>query len=121
MPAAARPRAALRHERGQAAVELVAAVPLVLLAGLIAWQLVLAGHAAWMSAQAARAAARAEAVGADPGAAARSALPRTLERGLRVERPERGRVRVRVRVPLVVRGVRSPVTVAATAALGAPR
>lgn len=107
----------LAAERGQASVELVAAVPLVLVVGLALWQAVLAGHALWMCANAARVAARADVVGKDPGKAARSALPRTLERGLEVGR--RGsRVRVAVRVPLVVRPSRSPITVAASATLG---
>ena len=66
-------------ERGQASVELVAALPLVLLAGLLAWQLALAGHTAWECAHAARAAARADAVGRSAEAAARSAVPRSLE------------------------------------------
>ena len=62
-------------ERGQASVELVAAVPLVLAVGAIAWQLALAGHTAWMTSHAARAGARADAVGADARRRPRSALP----------------------------------------------
>ena len=106
-------------EAGQASVETVAIVPLVLLAALLAWQLVLAGHTLWLCANAARAAARAELVGESPRRAARSALPRSLERGLPVERRGGGRVRVRLRVPLLLRAWRSPVRVAATASLGA--
>jgi len=68
-------------ERGQASVELVAALPLVLVAGALAWQLALAGHALWLCAHAARAAARADSVGRSARAAARSALPGSLERG----------------------------------------
>jgi hypothetical protein len=89
-------------ERGQASVELIGALPLVLLAALVAWQLALAGHALWLCAQAARVAARAEAVGRDPNAAARSALPRRLERGLVVRRRRSGGVEVELRVPLVL-------------------
>jgi len=99
-------------------VELLGALPLVLLAGLVAWQLVLAGHALWLSAQAARVAARAEAVGESPAAAARSALPRSLERSLRVVRRREGGVTVRVRVPLVVRRWRAPVSVSASSSFG---
>ena len=105
-------------ERGQASVELVAALPLVLLAGLLAWQLALAGHTAWECAHAARAAARADAVGRSAEAAARSAVPRSLERGLSVRRLREGGVRVSLRVPLLVRAWRGPVTVAATSSLG---
>ncbi len=62
-------------------MELVAAVPAVLLIGLALWQAVLAGHAMWMCANAARVAARADVVDRDVRKAALSALPRTLERG----------------------------------------
>jgi pilus assembly protein CpaE len=106
------------NERGQASVELVAVLPFVVLAGLICWQLALAGHVAWMSAHAARAAARAEVVGEDPGAAARSALPNGLERGLEVRRTGSGGVRVSVAVPLLLHRWRTPLTVSASARLG---
>lgn len=108
-------------QQGQASVELVAAVPAVIILALIAWQLALAGHAAWMCANAARAAARADTVGRSPRAAARSALPRTLERGLEVVREKRGGVRVRVRVPLVLSHRGSPVRVSARTSLGRKR
>jgi len=110
----------LRSQSGQASVELVAAVPFALLAGLIAWQLVLTGHTAWLCANAARVAARAEAVGRDPGRAARSALPRALERGLSVSRSKSGGVRVSVRVPIVLRRWRAPVSIGAGSSLGGP-
>jgi Flp pilus assembly protein TadG len=94
-------------EDGQAAVELVALLPViaVLLAGV--WQATLAGHAVWAANAAARAAARAHAVGADPRAAARSHLPRSLERGLRVTAERGGDVRVTVRIPALP-GLPSP-------------
>ncbi|HEX8051591.1 MAG TPA: TadE/TadG family type IV pilus assembly protein [Thermoleophilaceae bacterium] len=104
-------------ERGQASAELVAVLPLVVLVAAIGWQLALAGYSAWMCANAARVAARAEAVGGDREQAARSALPRSLERGLRVERTAAGAVRVELRVPLILRHWRSPVAVSASAAL----
>jgi len=112
-----RPHRRVLSEAGQASVELVAALPVVLFVGLGLWQAALAGHAAWLCANAARVAARADVVGKDPAAAARSALPRSLERGLEVGR--RGaRVRVAVRVPLVLRAGRSPLSVAASSSLG---
>lgn len=112
----------LRHsQRGQASVELLGAVPLVLLAGLVAWQLVLAGHTLWLSAQAARTAARAEAVGKDPSRAARSALPDSLERGLRVSRRRGGGVTVKVRMPLVVRRFGGRAVVSASSSFGGSR
>ena len=111
----------IRSESGQASVEAVAVVPAVILAALIGWQLVLAGHTLWLCAGAARAAARAEVVGLSPGRAARSALPKPFERGLSVERSRGGRVRVEVRVPILLHAWQSPVRVAAVAALGDER
>src|SRR5436190_16744919 len=104
-------------ECGQASVELLGAVPAVLLVGLLVWQLAVAGQAAWLCANAARAAARAEAVGRNGPAAARSALPRSLERGLKVDSAAGGAVRVRMRIPLLIRAWQSPISVAATARL----
>lgn len=96
---------------------MVAILPLVVLVGAIGWQLALAGHSLWLCAQAARSAARAETVGADPEAAARSALPGSLERGLRVQRTPSGAVRVELRVPMIARRWQSPVAVSAAAEL----
>jgi hypothetical protein len=107
-----------RGQAGQASVELVAMLPVVLLVGAIAWQLALAGHTAWLTAHAARAAARADAVGRSPGEAARSALPRSLGDELEVERLERGGVRVSVQVPLLLPRWDAPVQVAAASSLG---
>jgi pilus assembly protein CpaE len=104
-----------REESGQASVETVAMLPLVLLAAAVAWQLVLSGHTLWLTAGAARAAARAELVGESPERAARSALPRSLERDKRVAG---GAVRVKLRLPLVLRTWRSPIEIAATSSLG---
>ena len=98
-------------------MELVAVVPFVLLCAAVAWQLALAGQTAWLCANAARVAARADAVGRDARAAARSALPDPLRRGLVVTRARGGAVRVRVRMPLLLRSWRSPLTVSATAGL----
>jgi hypothetical protein len=107
-------------QSGQASVELIGVLPFVVLVTAIGWQLVLAGQAAWMSANAARAGARAQTVGRDPEAAARSALPRAMRRGLEVERKKGGAVRVRLRVPLILGRGPGPVRVGATAALPQP-
>jgi hypothetical protein len=107
-------------ERGQATVELVAMLPVVLLVGAFAWQLALAGQAAWLTANAARAAARADTVGRSATEAARSALPRSLERELEVERVKRGAIRVSVEVPLLLRRWGTPLHVAAVSSLGGP-
>jgi Flp pilus assembly protein TadG len=107
-------------QTGQAAVELVAVLPVLaaLLAGL--WQVTLVGHASWSAAAAARAAARAHALGSDPRAAARAHLPSRLERGLRVREASGGKVTVSVRVPSVVGGT-SMGRVSATTAFAAQR
>ena len=107
----------LRDEVGQAAAELIGTVPFVLLGGLVAWQLALAGQTLWLCANAARVAARAEAVGRDARAAARSALPSTLEKGLRITSSGAGAVRVQLRMPFLVRSWLTPLHVAASAGL----
>jgi hypothetical protein len=103
---------------GQASVEMLAALPFVLVAGAIAWQLALAGWTTWMSAHAARVAARADAVGRAVEPAARSALPSPLRAGLQVERRREGGVEVRVRVPLLLGGLHGPVSITAVSSLG---
>jgi TadE-like protein len=90
-------------ERGQASAELVAVIPALLLAVLVAAQLGLVGWAMWSAGSAARAGARAAHVGGDTEAAARSALPSPLRRGARVT--EEDEVGVRVRVPALLPGV----------------
>src|SRR5215211_2684027 len=113
----------MRAQRGQAAVELVAVLPVVLalLGGL--WQAALFGHAAWAVAAAARAAARASAVGADAGAAARAHLPARLERGLRVREVAGGggEVRVTVVVPSVLGAAVRPGRMSASASFAPQR
>ncbi|MGZ6709334.1 MAG: pilus assembly protein [Solirubrobacteraceae bacterium] len=79
----------------------MALLPLVVLVAALLWQAAVAGQALWLSGAAARAAARAAAVGADPEAAARATLPARLESGLRV-RAAAGGVGVAVRVPSVL-------------------
>jgi pilus assembly protein CpaE len=103
-------------ERGQASIEFLGVLPAALLVILASWQLALAGQALWLSGNAARVAARAQAVGRDPVDAARSALPSYLRRGLVVQ-GEGERVSVRVAVPLLFDRWRSPLGVRATAAL----
>lgn len=87
---------------GQASVELVSLVPLIALALAALAQVVALGHTAWAASQAASAAARAAAVEGDVRAAARGALPRHLERGLRVVAHDGGEVEVRLRAPALI-------------------
>jgi hypothetical protein len=89
-----------RGEGGTASVELVAVVPFLLLAILVAAQLALAGQALWAAGVAARAGARAALVGGDAAAAARSALPPSMREGAEVE--DRDEVSVGVTVPRLI-------------------
>jgi hypothetical protein len=103
-------------EDGQASVELVALLPLLVGLALAAWQLLLAGQASAMAGTAARAGARAAAVGASPLDAARAALPQGWARRVELERSPAGALTIRVAVPSVVGGV-MPVRVSATVAV----
>jgi hypothetical protein len=87
---------------GQASVELVALLPLLAVLVLALWQLAVAGHAIWMVGGAARAAARARALGQDDARAARAVLPGRLRAGVQVVDGKDGGVSVRVGVPRVV-------------------
>jgi len=103
------------REDGTASVELVAAVPFLLLAFLAAVQIALAGQALWSASVAARAGARAALVGAEATAVARRALPPSLRARAEVEDGED--VSVRVAVPRLFPGL-PRVMVGARAELG---
>jgi hypothetical protein len=89
-------------ERGQATVELVAVLPLLAVVGFGVWQAAVAGQAIGLAGAAARAGARAEALGTDPLPAARGVLSPRLERGLRVRARSGGGVTVTVQIPSVL-------------------
>jgi hypothetical protein len=78
-------------------------VPFLLLAVLVAAQIVLAGQALWSAGVAARAGARAALVGTDATTAARRALPPSLRDGAEVRGG--GRVFVQVPVPRLFPGL----------------
>jgi hypothetical protein len=105
-----------REQRGQASVELVAVLPLLLVCALAVGQLVVAGYALWSAGTAARAGARAAHVGGDAEAAARSALPRPFRERARVS-ADRG-VSVSVQAPPLVPGL-PRIPIRASAELGA--
>jgi hypothetical protein len=69
---------------GQASVELLAGLPALLLAGLIGFQLLLAGYSLSLADGAAEAGALAAAAGEDPNDAAREALPGWAEERVEV-------------------------------------
>lgn len=100
-----------KSERGQAAVELLGALPLIVIVLLLGQQLVVSGHSVWKLHEAARIAARAEHVAEQRGAPAEgrrhaeAVLARLLASSpaasRKVSRDAEGVVRVRVRIPLV--------------------
>lgn len=104
-----------RGEHGQASVELVAAIPLVLVTTLLVAQLAVAGYALWSAGAAARAGARAGYVGGSAKAAARRSLPAPLRHDAAIH--DSDGVSVRVRAPALIPGVPS-VPLTATADLG---
>ena len=108
-------------ERAQAAAELVAVVPLALIAALLLGQALMAGWALVSAGEAARTGARAAHVGGDVEEAVRRTVPGPLEpASVQVDGAE---VEVRLRAPALLPGVPA-VPVAASAALdpgaGAP-
>jgi hypothetical protein len=103
------------REEGTASVELIAVVPFLLLAVLVAAQVGLAGQALWSAGVAARAGARAALVGGDATVAARRALPSLLRPGSEVS--DSGTVSVRVAIPRLLPGL-PRLMVAAKAGLG---
>ncbi|WP_051222721.1 hypothetical protein [Conexibacter woesei] len=71
-------------ESGQASIEFVALLPLLLAAALVLLQLLVVGVSAWLASTAARDAARASALGTDPRRAAVTSLPAPFRRHLTV-------------------------------------
>ncbi|MEI6447725.1 MAG: pilus assembly protein [Actinomycetes bacterium] len=92
------------RNRGQASIELLAALPLLVLMTLALWQAVVAVRAAALSAAAARSAARAFATGADPVKAARTKIPTPDARRAKVATHDDGSVTVSVAVRSVLGG-----------------
>jgi Flp pilus assembly protein TadG len=84
------------NQRGQAAIELVALLPLLMAAGLLVMQLLIAGATAEYAGQAAEAGAVAILQDHDPSTAARSAIPTWTGRDVHV-RVHGRRVTVRLR------------------------
>lgn len=93
------------EQRGQAAVELVAAVPVLIAVMLLVAQFAIAGHALWSAGDAARAGARAAHLGDDAQGAAMRALPPWLEGGAEVEAVAGAAVQVRIAAPALIPGV----------------
>jgi hypothetical protein len=105
-----------RDQSGQAAIEVLGALPVLLLLGLALCQLLAVGYAALLAANAAEAGALAVAGGADAAASARRALPGWTRAGASV-RVRGGRVTVRVRPPSLVAAVARRLETASTASV----
>jgi len=110
----------LRGERGQATVELIAALPALLLAALLALQLLAAGYALTLADGAAEAGALALASGDSATEAARAALPGWAEDDVAVE-VEGGEVSVRLRPPSPFAAIAERLEVTSTASARAAR
>jgi len=99
---------------GQATVETVAAVSLLLLVGAVVLQLLAAGYALTLADGAAEAGALALAAGRPPREAAREALPGWSEEDVEVA-VEGGEVTVRLRPPALLGGLADALTMTGTA------
>lgn len=106
----------MAKERGQATVELVAALPALLLAGLLALQLLATGYALTLADGAAEAGALALASGRPAVGAARGALPGWAEDDIEVS-VEGGRVTVRLRPPSPLQALAEQLVVTSSAAV----
>jgi Flp pilus assembly protein TadG len=101
-------------ERGQAAVELVAAMPALLLAALVALQLLAAGYAMTLADGAAEAGALALASGGSAAEAARGAVPGWAEDDVAVN-VSGGTVTVRLLPPSPLHALADRLAVSSTA------
>ena len=107
---------ALRRERGQAAVELVGALPGLLVLAVALCQLLAVGYSALLAANAAEAGALAVAGRGDAVESARRALPGWTRARARVH-VRGGRVTVRLRPPSLVPEAERVLQVASTASV----
>ncbi len=106
----------MSEECGQATVELVAALPALVLAGLVALQLLAVGYALTLADGAAEAGALALATGRPAKAAARDALPGWAEDEVEIA-VRGGRVEVTVSPPAPLRALAERLAVTSSAAV----
>jgi hypothetical protein len=100
-------------ERGQASVELLAGLPALVCAGLIALQLLAVGYATTLADGAVEAGAMAVAAGRQPAPAVRAALPGWADDRVAVS-ARGGRVSVTVEPPSLLRSLARRLEVTAT-------
>jgi len=110
----ARPGRRIGSGSGQAAVELVAGLPALIVAGTLALQLLVAGYSLTLADGAVEAGALAAAAGRPAAAAARDALPGWARDRVAVE-VDAGRVSVRLRPPSPIGAVGRALTVESSA------
>ena len=101
-------------ERGQASIEVLAALPALLLAALVCLQLLATGYSLTLADGAAEAGALALAAGRAPGPAVDAALPGWARDRIDLE-VEGGRLRVRLRPPSAVEAVSRALEVSSSA------
>jgi hypothetical protein len=109
----------LMSERGQALVEVVAALPALIVVGLAILQLLAVGYSAVLAGSAAEAGALALAGGGDARVAVKHALPGWSRARARVD-VSGGTVRVRLRPPSPLKLVARKLEVSAEAAVELP-
>jgi predicted ATPase len=108
-----------RGERGQATLELLGLLPVLLAVALAGAQLLAVGYSSVLAGNAAEAGALGLAGGGDPRAGARAALPGWSRAHARVS-VSGGEVRVRLRPPTLLRALAERLEVSATATVEAP-
>ncbi len=104
----------MARQSGQATVELLAAIPALLLAGLVALQLLIAGYALTLADGAAEAGALALAAGRPAKSSAQEALPSWAEDDVEVS-VRGGEVVVRLRPPSPIEALADRLAVTSTA------
>jgi pilus assembly protein CpaE len=109
-----------RRSEGQASVELLGALPALVLAAALGLQLLLVGYSLTIADGAAEAGARAGAAGRDARSAARTALPGWARGRSRVS-ADGGKVRVELRPPAPLAAVADALTVSSEAWSRSPK
>src|SRR3954447_21375351 len=109
----------LRDHHGQAAVELMGALPVVLVLGLVVLQLLAVGYASVIAGQAAEWAALAVAAGGRAEDAARAAVPGWSRARMHVD-VHGGRVQVTMRPPAALNALARKLEVHAAAEVRSP-
>jgi hypothetical protein len=104
-------RPALAREDGQASVEFLGALPLLILAALLVWQLMLFGSVMTSAQNAARTGSRAASLHSDGTKAAYNSLRPAFRDHADVTTSPDGSVSVKVKVPLLVPGIPLPVSI----------